>query len=75
MAGIIARITRSNRERLEKKKAEISVSKCNYTLEPFDDHFDPLVRWIKTIKDIGIHSRYYLLFYLSRYTINTKEQN
>ena len=47
MAGIIARITRSNRERLEKKKAEISVSKCNYTLEPFDDHFDPLVRWIK----------------------------
>ena len=58
MAGIIARITRSNRERLEKKKAEISVSKCNYTLEPFDDHFDPLVRWIKTIKDIGIHSRY-----------------
>ena len=44
MAGIIARITRSNRERLEKKKLEINVGKCNYNLQPFDDHFDPKVR-------------------------------
>lgn len=41
MAGIIARITRSNRERLEKKKNEIGVGKCNYTIEAFDDHFEP----------------------------------
>ena len=43
MAGIIARITRSNRERLEKKKNEIGVGKCNYFLQPFDDHFVPEV--------------------------------
>ena len=43
MAGIIARITRSNRERLEKKKCEIGVGKCNYIIEPFDERFDPTV--------------------------------
>ena len=43
MAGIIARITRSNRERLDKKKSEISTAKSNYTLIPFDDHFVPEV--------------------------------
>lgn len=41
MAGIIARITRSNRERLEKKKSEIGVGKCNYTIEAFEPHFQP----------------------------------
>ena len=44
MAGIIARITRSNRERLENKKNEIGVNKCNYILDPFDPTFDPEVR-------------------------------
>ena len=43
MAGIIARITRSNRERLDRKKNEISTAKSNATLIPFDDHFVPEV--------------------------------
>ena len=43
MAGIIARITRSNRERLDRKKNEISTAKSNSTLIPFDDHFVPEV--------------------------------
>ena len=58
MAGIIARITRSNRERLEKKKCEISVTKCIYQIQPFDDHFDPEVsnifvhtRWIENLRN------------------------
>ena len=46
MAGIIARITRSNRERLDKKKSEISTAKSNYTLIPFDDHFVPEVSFM-----------------------------
>ena len=39
MAGIIARITRSNRERLEKKHAEVSINKCIYDILPFDRCF------------------------------------
>ena len=44
MAGIIARITRSNRERLDRKKNEIGTSKSNVLNHvPFDDHFVPEV--------------------------------
>ena len=42
MAAIIARITRSNRERLEKKKYEIIISKCMYEILPFGECFDPV---------------------------------
>lgn len=43
MAGIIARITRSNRERLEKKQAEVNINKSIYDIRPFDDRFVPQV--------------------------------
>ena len=56
MAGIIARITRSNRERLDKKKSEISTAKSNYTLIPFDDHFVP---------EVSVIHSYYLYTTLS----------
>ena len=39
MAGIIARITRSNRERLAKKHTEIGINKCNYDILPFGERF------------------------------------
>ena len=43
MAAIIAHITRSNRERLEKKKYEIIISKCMYEIRPFERCFDAKV--------------------------------
>ena len=45
MAGIIARITRSNRERLEKKQAEVNINKSIYDIRPFDDRFVPQVKF------------------------------
>ena len=51
MAGIIARITRSNRERLNRKKTEINVGKCNYELDPFDPCFDPRVMYFLMIQN------------------------
>ena len=42
MAAIIAHITRSNRERLEKKKYEIIITKCMYEIRPFEKCFDPI---------------------------------
>ena len=39
MAGIIAQITRANRERIEKRKFEVGVSKCMYELKPFGPCF------------------------------------
>ena len=44
MAGIIARITRSNRERLAKKHTEVGINKCIYDILPFDKCF---------IKEVG----------------------
>ena len=44
MAGIIAQITRANRERIEKRKFEVGVSKCMYELKPFDQCFKAEVR-------------------------------
>ena len=64
MAGIIARITRSNRERLDRKKTEITVGKCNYLLDPFDPCFDPKVR------------KFYILVCLkAKTTLNLINQN
>ena len=39
MAAIIAQLTRAKRER--DKKKTIEATKCMYTLEPFDSHFEP----------------------------------
>ena len=39
MAAIIAQLTRAKRER--DKKKTFDSNKCMYTLEPFDDHFEP----------------------------------
>lgn len=43
MAAIIAHITRANRERIEKKRYEIVISKCMYEIKPFDKCFNPKV--------------------------------
>ena len=54
MAGIIAQITRANRERIEKRKFEVGVSKCMYELKPFDPCFKAEVRMyvLKVMSDI-----------------------
>ena len=44
MAAIIAQITRANRERIDKKKYEIGISKCMYEIRPFERHYDKNVR-------------------------------
>ena len=49
MAGIIARITRSNRERLENKKAEVGINKSIYDILPFDKCFIKEVRKAKRV--------------------------
>ena len=43
MAALIAHITRSNRERLEKKKFEIIITKCMYEIRPFEKYYDPMI--------------------------------
>ena len=43
MAALIAHITRSNRERLEKKKFEIIITKCMYEIRPFEKCYDPMI--------------------------------
>ena len=43
MAAIIAHITRANRERIEKKKYEIIISKCMYEIRPFEGCYNPVV--------------------------------
>ena len=40
MAAIIAQLTRAKRER--DKKTTFASTKCMYTLEPFDPHFEPV---------------------------------
>ena len=45
MAAIIAHITRANRERIEKKRYEIVISKCMYEIRPFERTYDPKVRY------------------------------
>ena len=52
MAGIIAQITRANRERIEKRKFEVGVSKCMYELKPFDPCFKAEVRKYVIMSDI-----------------------
>ena len=47
MAAIIAHITRANRERIEKKRYEIVISKCMYEIKPFDQTFNPIVSILK----------------------------
>ena len=43
MAALIAHITRSDRERLEKKKFEIIITKCMYEIRPFEKCYDPMI--------------------------------
>ena len=54
MAGIIARITRSNRERLEKKHCEVNINKSIYDILPFDRCFIPEVSKQKPIQNLFI---------------------
>ncbi len=43
MAAIIAQITRANRERINKKRFEIVISKCMYEIKPFPEKYEPEV--------------------------------
>ena len=50
MAGIIAQITRANRKRMDNRKNHVSIAKCMYHINPFDECFEPVASNSPTLK-------------------------
>ena len=63
MAAIIAHITRSNRERLEKKKYEIIISKCMYEIRPFERCFDAVVSLILIVDYVNFVNKLHKIWH------------
>jgi len=59
MAALIAQITRANRERINKKRFEIIISKCMYEIKPFPDKYEPEVSQMKYFNVLAL-----AIFYL-----------
>ena len=54
MAGIIAQITRANRKRMDNRKNHVSIAKCMYHINPFDECFEPVASNSPTLKLISL---------------------
>ena len=50
MAGIIAQITRANRNRIDNRREHVSIAKCMYHIKPFDKTFEREVSLLLLIK-------------------------